>query len=190
MREVRIVPHSLHPAAPHLSTTPLPDEYAPFYAGYVARVPAGDITRTLEDCARETDALLRSDGARSLAGHRYAEGKWSVKEVVGHMTDAERVFAYRMMRIARADATPLPGFDENAYTPAGEFDARALDDLLEEFLAVRHATIRLVRGLPAEAWTRRGTASGKTISVRALAHIIAGHELHHRAILEQRYFSA
>lgn len=190
MHEVRIVPQSLHPAAPHLSTTPLAGEYAPYYGRYIERVPAGDIVRTLEESARETDALLRSDGARALADHRYAEGKWSVKEVIGHLTDAERVFAYRMMRIARADATPLPGFDENAYTPAGEFDARTLDDLLEDFLAVRNATIRLVRGLPADSWTRRGTASDQPVSVRALAWIIAGHELHHRAILEQRYFAA
>lgn len=189
MREVRIVPQSLHPAAPHLSTTPLPDEYAPYYARYIDRVPGGDITRTLEESARETDALLRSEPARALAEYRYADGKWSVKEVVGHVTDAERVFAYRMLRIARGDTTPLPGFDENAYVPAGNFGARTLDDLLEDFLAVRHATLRLVRGLPADAWTRRGTASDKTISVRALAFIIAGHELHHRAILEQRYFA-
>jgi uncharacterized damage-inducible protein DinB len=190
VHEARIVSRSTHPAPAHLSTTPLPDEYAPYYAKYVGRVPAGDIVRTLEENARETDALLRSEGARALADHRYAEGKWSVKEVVGHLTDAERVFAYRMLRIARGDTTPLAGFDENAYTPAGEFDARTIDDLLEEFLAVRHATIRLVRGLPVDAWTRRGTASDNPVSVRALAFIIVGHEQHHRAILEQRYFGA
>ncbi|HEX6588400.1 MAG TPA: DinB family protein [Longimicrobiales bacterium] len=190
MQEARIVSQSVHRGAPHLTTRPAADEHAPYYARYVDRVPGGDIVRTLEEGARETDALLRSERAHALAEHRYAEGKWSVKEVLGHLTDAERVFAYRMMRIARADATPLPGFDENAYTPAGRFDERALDDLLEEFLAVRHATIRLVRGLPAEAWTRRGTASDNPVSVRALAYIIAGHELHHRAILEQRYFAA
>ena len=189
MHEARIAPLNMNSVAPHLFTAPLPDEYASFYAGYVARVPAGDITRTLEQCARETDALLRSEPARTRAGHRYAEGKWSVKEVLGHVTDAERVFSYRMLRIARGDATPLPGFDENAYTPAGEFDVRTLDDLLDDFLAVRHATLRLVRGLPAQAWTRRGTASDKTVSVRALAYIIAGHELHHRTILEQRYLA-
>lgn len=188
MHEARIVSQSAHPPAPHLSTAPLPGEYAPYYGKYIERVPAGDIARTLEENARETDALLRSEGARALADHRYAEGKWSVKEVVGHLTDAERIFAYRMLRIARGDTTPLPGFDENAYVPAGEFDARTLDELLEDFLAVRNATIRLVRSLSADAWSRRGTASDQPVSARALAFIIAGHELHHRTILEQRYF--
>ena len=186
---VTIVPPSARSGGPHLSTRPEPDEYAPYYGRYIERVRSGDIALTLEDCARETAALLRSEMARNLADHRYAEGKWSVKEVIGHLTDAERIFAYRMLRFGRGDATELPGFDENAYVPAGDFGARSLEELLEEFLAVRNATLSLVRSMPERAWTRRGVASNFVMSVRALAHVIAGHELHHRAILEQRYFA-
>lgn len=187
MHEAQIAPPAARNGAPHLSTRPGSDEYAPYYGRYIDRVPAGDIARTLEECARETAALLQTELARARADHRYGPGKWSVKEVLGHVMDAERVFAYRMLRFGRADTTPLPSFDENAWAPAGEFGARSLESLLEEFLAVRNATLRLVRGLPESAWTRRGVASDFEMSVRALAHVIAGHELHHRAILEQRY---
>lgn len=188
MNEMQIASGSARRGAPHLAERPSQDEYAPYYARYVERVPSGDIVRTLEDGARETAALLRSDAAREKADHRYAEGKWSVKEVLGHVTDAERVFAYRLLRFGRGDATPLASFDENAYTPAGEFEARSLESVVGEFLAVRNATLELIRGLPERAWTRRGVASGQEMSVRGLAHVIAGHEAHHRAILEQRYF--
>jgi len=190
MHEAEIIPAGARAGASHLSTRPGADEYAPYYGRYIERVPAGDVTQTLEAGLRDTLALLGSQAARSRADHRYAAGKWSVKEVLGHVIDAERVFAYRMLRFGRGDETPLPGFDENAYTPAGEFDSRTLDDLLEEYRAVRGATLHLVRGLPAAAWSRRGEASGFAISVRALAHVIAGHELHHRAVLTERYFTA
>ena len=189
MHSAQIVPPAARAGGPHLSTRPETDEYAPYYAKYLERVRADDIALTLEDSARETAALLRSDVARARADYRYAEGKWSVKEVIGHIADAERVFAYRMLRFARADETALPGFDENAYVPAGKFDARTLDDLLDEFLAVRNATLARVRGIPEAAWVRRGLASENVMSVRALAHVIPGHELHHRALLEQRYLA-
>jgi hypothetical protein len=123
----------------------------------------------------------------AAARSRYAAGKWSVKEVLGHLTDAERIFAYRLMRIARRDATPLPGFDENAYVPAGEFDARPLDSLVGEFGALRLSTIELVEGLPSDAWARRGQASGASITARALAYIIVGHVAHHARVLRERY---
>jgi transposase len=165
---------------------PAPSEYAPFYAGYVERVPEGDLLAQLARQLDETRALL-GGLPPSRAVHRYAAGKWSVAEVVGHVTDAERIFAYRALRIARGDATPLASFDENAYVPAGSFDRRTLPDLLEELAAVRHATLTLMRGLPAEAWARSGVASGRPVSVGALAYIIAGHELHHVAILRERY---
>jgi len=110
-----------------------------------------------------------------------------VKEVVGHLSDSERVFAYRALRMGRADTTPLAGFDENAYTPAGRFDARPLADILREYESVRAASLALFGGLDEEALLRRGTANGKEISVRALAWIIAGHELHHRRLLVERY---
>jgi uncharacterized damage-inducible protein DinB len=136
--------------------------------------------------ADETIAVLRNQPPE-IADHRYAEGKWSVKEVVGHVCDAERIFSYRILRIARADQTPLAGFDENAYVPAGNFAARTLESLLAEFAAVRQATIALIASLPDEAWARTGIANDNLISARALAYITTGHELHHREILLTRY---
>jgi uncharacterized damage-inducible protein DinB len=169
--------------APHSS------EYAPYYAGYVARVPAGDIVAILATQVDDTLALLRELTDAQSHG-RYAPGKWSVREVIGHVIDAERVFAYRAMRIARGDTTALPGFDENAYVPAGRFDERPLASLLAELAAVRRSTVALLAGLPAEAWTRTGTASGTAVSVRGIAWIMAGHELHHREIIVSRYLAA
>jgi hypothetical protein len=123
----------------------------------------------------------------TAAGHRYAPGKWSVREVIGHLCDAERIFAYRLLRIARGDGTPLAGFDENAYVPAGSFESRELNALIKEWMATRDSTIALVRGLPADAWTRRGTANGTNVSAAALAYIILGHVEHHLGILRDRY---
>ena len=168
------------------------DEYAPYYGKYIDLVPEasgeGALAELLERQIEETRSALGGlPDARAL--HRYAAGKWSIKEVVGHVTDAERVFAYRALWIARADPTPLAGFDENAFVPPGRFDARTLSDLLGELAAVRRATVALLRGLPADAVARRGTASGKPVSVRALAYIIAGHERHHLRILKERYLA-
>ncbi|HUL03324.1 MAG TPA: DinB family protein [Gemmatimonadales bacterium] len=161
-------------------------EYAPYYGTYVSKVPAGDLLQLLERQRADTQALLAGlSDERAL--HRYAPGKWSIKEVVGHIADAERIFSYRALRIARGDETPLPGFDENAYTPAGHFDARPLAELAAELDAVRRATIALFRGLEGDALVRRGTASNHGVSVRALAYIIAGHERHHVQILRERY---
>jgi uncharacterized damage-inducible protein DinB len=161
-------------------------EYAPFYQGYVARVPDGDIVAILERQLHDTMALI--GGLTEAQGeHRYAPGKWSLKEVVGHVTDAERIFAYRALRFARGDATPLAAFDENLYVPEAGCSGRTLRDLAEEFRAVRQATLALVRSLTDTTASRSGTASGKTISVRALVYISAGHELHHLAILKERY---
>jgi uncharacterized damage-inducible protein DinB len=167
---------------------PRPDasEYAPNYQGYVTKVPDGNLLEILEDQRQETQELLAGI-TEGRAMHRYAPGKWSVKEVIGHLTDAERVFSYRALRFARGDQTPLPGFDENAYAPAGKFDARALPDLAAELHAVRRATIALFAGLDAPALARRGLASNQEVSVRALAYIIAGHERHHLGVLRERY---
>jgi DinB superfamily len=165
---------------------PAPDESAPFYHGYIEQVPGERIGEYLVAQIQEVDRLLAPvDDA--VGRFRYAPEKWSVKEVLGHVCDTERIFAYRLLRIARADATPLPGFDENAYVPPAEFDARPLPELLEEFRAVRRSTVVLVEGLPAAAWERRGQASGKTISTRALAYIMVGHLTHHLAVLRGRY---
>jgi hypothetical protein len=162
---------------------PAAGENLPYYDKYIRLVPDGDLIEMPDD----TLALVRSQPPEA-ADHAYAEGKWTVKEVIGHVCDAERIFAYRLLRIARGDETPLASFDENAYVPAGEFGTRTLESLLEEFAAVRAATIALVAGLPDEAWSRSGTASDAAVSARAIAYIIAGHELHHHEILVSRYF--
>jgi DinB superfamily len=165
---------------------PAADEYSAPFARYVERVPDGALVPQLERQAADTASVL---GALSeeRAAFRYAPDKWSVKEIVGHLADAERVFSYRLLRFARKDETALPGFDENTYVEAAGFDGRTLADLLAELAAVRDATLRLLRGLPDGASVRRGIASSGTLSVRALAYVIAGHELHHREVLKTRY---
>lgn len=165
---------------------PGPDEAAPFYHGYIARVTGEDIGSQLR---RQLDVVEQSfKGVEDeAAGFRYAPGKWSVKEILGHLSDTERIFAYRLLRISRGDPAPLAGFDENAYVPAGAFDERSLGSLVEEFRSVRLGTITLVEGLPLVAWTRKGQASGKSISSRAIAYILVGHVTHHLAVLEERY---
>lgn len=162
------------------------DEFAPFYAGYVARVPVGDIVAILETQIDDTAALVAGLPAERAA-YRYGPGKWSVREVIGHLADTERVMAQRALRFARGDGTPLPGFEENAYVAAADFEGRPLPGVVAELRAVRAATVALLRGLPDAAWTRRGVANGMPVTVRGLACIIAGHELHHRNILETRY---
>lgn len=162
------------------------DEYASYYAPYVARVPAGGLVGILERQVGVTRELL-GGLSEAEAEYAYAPGKWTIKEVVGHLIDAERVFSYRAMRFGRGDTTELAGFEENAYVAAGGFGGRSLGGLLEEFGVVRSATVLLLRTLPEEGWLRRGVASGYEVSVRALGCITAGHELHHRAILEERY---
>jgi hypothetical protein len=172
--------------APTAIERPAADEYSTPFARYVERVPDGALVPQLERQAADTASVL---GALSeeRAGFRYAPDKWSVKEIVGHLADAERVFSYRLLRFARKDETALPGFDENTYVEAAGFDRRTLPDLLAELAAVRDATLRLLRGLPDDASVRRGIASSGTLSVRALAYVIAGHELHHREVLKTRY---
>jgi uncharacterized damage-inducible protein DinB len=172
-----------------LIARPGTDEYAPYYGTYIAKVPDGDLRSMLSSQLAETVALIRSI-PESRGGHRYAPDKWSIREVLGHLADSERIFSYRALRIARGDATPLPGFEQNDYVPAGGFDARTLRDLADELAAIRQATIQLFTHLDQAALERRGTASGKSVSVRALAYIIAGHELHHVGILKNRYLGS
>jgi hypothetical protein len=164
---------------------PASSEYAPFYAGYVARV-TDDPLVALEGQGRATQGLL---GALSeaQAGHRYADGKWTVRDVVGHLVDTERVMSYRALRIARGDATPLEGFEQDDYVLAAHADRRKLNALLSELAAVRASSVTLFRGIEEEAWRRVGTANGVPVSARALAHIIVGHERHHVEILRTRY---
>ena len=172
------------------ATIPRPDatEYAPFYGTYVGKVPDGDLLELLERQRRETQNLL-AGLSDTQALHRYAPGKWSMKEVVGHLMDSERVFCYRALRFARADEKPLQGFDDKAWVPAGSFDARPLADLAAELDAVRRATIALFGGFDAAALARKGTANNNEVTVRALAWIVAGHERHHVAILRERYLA-
>ena len=165
---------------------PAADEYFAYYGKYIALVPDGDLLAMLQQQNVETVALLNSL-TPPQGDYAYAPGKWTIKEVIGHLCDAERVFAYRAMRFARADATDLAGFDENTYVPAGQFGLRSVADLAEEFQAVRAASVQLARHFDAAALDRRGKASGHPISVRALLYIIAGHERHHVALLRERY---
>lgn len=168
---------------------PQPDEYAGFYEKYVSLIPGTDILGTLEGQRLVMAQLL---GARSEreGNFRYAADKWSVKDVVGHIADSERIFAYRALRFARGDKTPLSGFEQDDYVKSGGFSDRTLVDLAGELAEVRGATITLFSGLDAEAWQRRGVANKNEVTVRALAYIIAGHELHHRRILEEKYLPA
>lgn len=165
---------------------PAADEYAPYYDTYISKIKGENPVEALAMLASSTQELFsRLDEAR--AAHRYAPGKWSVKEVIGHITDAERVFAFRALWFARQDPNPLPGFDENSWVPAAEFDAQSIDLVRTAWHAQREASLAMLRGLPAGAWTRRGTANGKVMSVRALAFVMAGHEVHHVGVLHERY---
>jgi len=167
-------------------TRPAADEYAPYYGRYIAQVPDVPVLELLERQVADTVALLGTLGDRG-ADFRYAEGKWSVKEVVGHVTDVERIFAYRALCFARGERGSLPGFEENDYVARAKFSGRTLADLVAEFRLVRAATVAFFAGLDAEELTRRGTANNNPYSVRALAFIIAGHERHHAKILAERY---
>jgi uncharacterized damage-inducible protein DinB len=171
------------------SARPQPTEYASNYEKYVALVLGNDIVAILEAQRLQMAQFLAARSERD-GNFRYAPDKWSVKEVLGHITDTERIFAYRALRIARQDQTPLSGFEQDDYVRAGGFGERTLADLAEEFACVRSATVALFRPLSEEAWSRRGMANKNEVTVRALAFIIAGHELHHREILNERYFPA
>lgn len=167
---------------------PRPDaaEYAPYFARYVARVPDGDILETLE---RRPGALatILQDVADRDGGYRYGPDKWTIRQVVGHVADTERVMTYRALAFARGERAMLPGFDEDAYVSAARFDARTLGSLLEELHTVRSATVAFFSALDADELRREGSANHRPYTVRSLAWIIAGHELHHGAILRERY---
>jgi hypothetical protein len=160
-------------------------EYNPYYGRYISLVPSDDVVGLLEQQGPETVALFKS--MSSKADFRYAAGKWSVKEMLGHMNDTERIMTYRALRAARGDKTPLAGFEQDDYIRDGNFSQRTLADLIDEFVAVRQATLALFRHVDHETGARRGVANGDEISVRALAYIIAGHELHHRKVLREKY---
>ncbi len=158
-------------------TRPASSEFAPYYEGYVSLIADGDIVRTIEQQCAEIIAAFTNEPGRALPG------KWSVKDVLLHVTDTERIMAYRALRIARGDSTPLAGFDQDPYAEKAGAESRSLEDLLHEFRSVRAATVTLLGGLSDEAWDRVGSANGNDVSVRALAWIIAGHAQHHAKAL-------
>lgn len=167
-------------------TRPEANEYATYYERYISLVPEADLVETLERQGAETLALLRGLSEEKGA-HRYEPGKWSIKQLVGHVSDGERIFSYRALAFARGDGQSLPGMEQDEWMAGADFDARTLSELIDEFEIVRAATLHLLRHLSPEAWMRRGTASDSEITVRALAYIIAGHETHHVQVLRERY---
>lgn len=168
------------------ATQPDANEYAPYYGKYISLVPAGDVVATLSRQLDETLSLLRGL-SEEQADSRYAPGKWSIKEVVGHVLDTERIFGHRAFRFARNDQQPLPGFEQDGYVLAANFGHRQLHELATEFEHLRRANLYLLGSLDEEAWLRRGVASDNEVSVRALAYIMAGHEAHHMRIVRERY---
>ncbi len=169
-----------------MSQRPQASEYPAYFERYIRLVPEGDILEILSSQMEETATIL-GDLTEDRALFRYAPGKWSIKEIVGHVIDSERVFAYRALCFARGDRTALPGFGEDAYVTAGRFDARALGDLARELRLVRQATIALFAGLHDEALPLTGRANEREQTVRSLPWIIAGHELHHMDVVRKRY---
>lgn len=169
------------------SGRPGPGEFAEYAAADIARVEGDDAVDALTAQARETRRLFGSVSEREAAGLTYAPGKWTLKEVIGHLADDERIFAYRALCVARGDAVALPGFDEKEYVRNAGFEKRPLADLLAELDAMREATIRFGASLTREAWLRSGTVNGYAASVRGLLFHIAGHELHHLEIVRERY---
>jgi uncharacterized damage-inducible protein DinB len=164
---------------------PKPDEYASFYGGYINLVGDEPILNTLEQL-KETTYKFFNDLSDKQANHAYAEGKWTVKEVLGHMIDAERTFAYRILCFSR-EQKELPGFDENTYVQNSTFRNRSIQDLTAEYRATRESNLYLIRSLSAQQLAATGIANGSKVSVRALVYIIAGHELHHHNVIKKHY---
>lgn len=180
---IRVLGDNLSMAA---TRRPHENEIAPHARTYVDHVYSDDVIQVLTEQIGKTVALIRPLGEEgSLFG--YAPGKWTVKQTIGHLSDTERILSCRTLRIARGDTTPLPGFEQDDYVPNAGSNERKLDDLLQELIAVRESTLALVRGLPPEAWDRRGTTSTASVTVRGLVFTMAGHELHHFEILKTRY---
>lgn len=168
---------------------PGPDEHGDYYATYIDRVPDGrPLVDVLGEAPEELDALL-GDLPAERENFAYEPGKWTCREVLGHVIDTERLFSYRALHIARADAAELPGMDQDEWAAASNADERHVADLLSEFRGLREANAALFASFDEETLSRRGIASGFEFTVRALIHIIAGHELHHRDVLRTRYLA-
>lgn len=168
---------------------PEKNEYAEFYAGYVSLVEETDIIEALQDQPTELRNLLAGISPEK-ENYRYAENKWSIRELLGHIVDGERVFSYRALRISRGDETPLAGFEENSYVANSNFPEIKIADLLEEFSTLRQANVFLFKNLTEEMWNQIGTASDAKVSVRALAYISVGHVRHHAKILKTLYLTS
>ncbi|PGD17487.1 DinB family protein [Bacillus toyonensis] len=165
------------------------NEYNPYYSTYIKLVPDGDIIHILEQQMKETNLLLK-DISDSEGHFRYAPNKWSIKEVIGHIADTERIMAYRLLSIARGETAKLPGYNDDMYVLRAAFDKQSMQDLLTNLTVVRQSTVHLLKSLDKDAWLQRGIANNSEVTVRALVNIIAGHELHHRQIIKVRYFGA
>ncbi|CAM3899937.1 MULTISPECIES: DinB family protein [Bacillus cereus group] len=168
---------------------PKASEYNLYYATYINLISDGNIIHILEQQIQETNLLLK--GISDSEGlFRYAPTKWSIKEVIGHVADTERIMAYRLLSIARGEKAELPGYNDEMYVLKAAFDKQSMQDLLENFIVVRQSTVHLLKSLDKDAWLQRGNANKSTVTVRALAYIIAGHELHHLQIIKERYFGS
>ena len=167
---------------------PNESEYAPYYQSYIDQVSEADVLPVLRSQMDELDVLLgRVEPEHET--HRYAEGKWSIRQIVGHLIDGERVFGYRVFCIARGEQQNLPGFDQNDYMMTAPYDRIDLEDLLSELRLIRLGNIAMMRTLDEEAWSRAGNANSNQVTVRALAFIMAGHLRHHMNVLRERYLS-
>jgi hypothetical protein len=162
------------------------NEYAPFYAGYVQVLENVELIEELEICVHEFIKFVQNIPMDKF-DYRYAEGKWTIKEIIQHLIDTERVFSYRAMRIARNDMTPLPGYDENHYVDHTNANARNLQGLLTEMAVVRQSSLSLFKSFSEEQLKLIGTASNSAVSVRAIGFILIGHQKHHQKIFEERY---
>ncbi len=172
-----------------MNVRPEKGEFAPYYLGYVNLVPKGDIVEILEE--QKKDLILQLKNVSEEQGaFRYLPDKWSVKEVIGHMIDTERIMAYRLLCIARGETVSLPGFDEKQYASQAAFNQQTIEELLEHFSVVRQSTVLLLKSLDPESWLKKGSANGSNMTVRALAFIIAGHERHHLQIIQDRYVNS
>ena len=171
------------------SGRPIAGEFADYAADDIAFVEGNDATEALRRQGTEVIALLQTLSEDRIRGLSYASGKWTLKEVVGHMIDDERIFAYRILCVARKEPLSLPGFDEKLYVASSDFEERTLSSLLAEYRSVRAATVTLLESFSMDAWRRRGVVNGYEASVRGLAFHVAGHELHHMRILRDRYLT-
>lgn len=167
---------------------PAADEYNEFYKGYVAQAQSENIVGELGAQVSALETIYTSV-SEEKGLYAYADGKWTLKEVLGHLIDGERVFSYRVLRISRGDQTPLAGFDENEYVAGSNFNERKIAAMLEEFALLRRSNVLLLESLPEAAWRKRGIASGFEITVRALAYIMFGHVAHHANVLRERYLN-